>query len=463
MRQILGALLTVGLLLGGATGARAVCGDGAGDADAVTSVESSIVAQCTCCSPRPAFRACVAGVLRAAYHAHTMPARCMAPVRRDVVRTCPLRPATTPCRVCNADADCATGEFCECRVGSCAKTAGVCVPRPAACPDVVAPVCGCDGVTYANDCLREQAGACKLHVGPCSATGGCFDAMARTCTGASCSPASGCPLPNQFCSPACASPPPTGRCFDTLLRRCTAETCDPSHPCTLPNAFCVATCPPPTPSGRCFVTVDDACSTEPCGPGAPCVNPNELCDPRCLATTTTTIVEATTTTTTLPSGGCTTDKDCDDGNGCTVDHCVGGVCEHACICLDATGAASCCPGPAALCAIPCGGPVSSTGTCGGFCPGGATCGPSPAAATCACFSGLGGPCGGNILAPPPICGPGLVCQQSNPDVTGVCVAAPCIPLFTAGCTQTSDCCEPCGNGRIAPCGVCINGECVGAP
>src|SRR5690349_8862713 len=98
MRQILGALLAMGLLLGGATRASAVCGDGTGDADAVASVESSIVAQCSCCSARPVFRACVAGILRTAYHAHAMPARCMAPVRRDVVRTCPLRPATTPCR-----------------------------------------------------------------------------------------------------------------------------------------------------------------------------------------------------------------------------------------------------------------------------------------------------------------------------------------------------------------------------
>jgi hypothetical protein len=61
------------------------------------------------------------------------------------------------------------------------------------------------------------------------------------------------------------------------------------------------------------------------------------------------------------------------------------------------------------------------------------------------------------------CAPGLVCKQDNPDVMGVCVASTCIPFFTAGCTQTTDCCQPCGVGVIAPCAVCIQGSCVGAP
>jgi hypothetical protein len=64
---------------------------------------------------------------------------------------------------------------------------------------------------------------------------------------------------------------------------------------------------------------------------------------------------------------------------------------------------------------------------------------------------------------PPVCGPGLVCQQSNPDVTGVCVQATCIPFFMNGCTQTGDCCEPCTVLRRAPCAVCLQGQCVGTP
>jgi hypothetical protein len=33
----------------------------------------------------------------------------------------------------------------------------------------------------------------------------------------------------------------------------------------------------------------------------------------------------------------------------------------------------------------------------------------------------------------------------------------------SGCSTTSDCCEPCGNGTHAPCGVCSNGICEGVP
>jgi len=168
------------------------------------------------------------------------------------------------------------------------------------------------------------------------------------------------------------------------------------------------------------------------------------------------------TPTSTPSAACASDADCNDGNACTADHCVSGVCDHACICLSAAGEPTCCAGPASVCVRPCG--PDAAGTCSGFCPSGARCGVAPTAqAGCGCVSDVGGPCGGNILAPPPVCAAGLVCQQSLPDVAGVCVAPNCIPLFASGCSQTSDCCEPCGNGRHAPCGVCINGTCEGAP
>ena len=111
---------------------------------------------------------------------------------------------------------------------------------------------------------------------------------------------------------------------------------------------------------------------------------------------------------------------------------------------------------------PCG--SVSAPACGGDCPFKSSCETSPTEAgpACACVSGEGGPCGGNILAPPPVCAPGLTCQQSNPDVTGICVKEPCIPFFQSGCTRTSDCCVPCGNGP-PPCAVCLQGQCMGAP
>jgi len=162
-----------------------------------------------------------------------------------------------------------------------------------------------------------------------------------------------------------------------------------------------------------------------------------------------------------PTPGCAADADCGDDNACTADRCVNGVCEHACLCVSAGGEQACCPGPAAFCVTPCG--SDATGACGGACPFGASCESTATNSGCGCVSGPGGPCGGNIFAPPAVCAAGLVCHQTVPDATGYCEKPNCVPLFTSGCSETSDCCEPCGNGTHAPCGVCSNGVCEGAP
>jgi hypothetical protein len=44
---------------------------------------------------------------------------------------------------------------------------GVCTQAEATCSDVPAPVCGCDRVTYANECTAHQAGQDVLHFGAC--------------------------------------------------------------------------------------------------------------------------------------------------------------------------------------------------------------------------------------------------------------------------------------------------------
>jgi hypothetical protein len=73
-------------------------------------------------------------------------------------------------KACWTQADCPAGHACwrdQC------SGPGACKPKPEACDDVYAPLCGCDGTTYANKCALLQAGTGKIHDGPCANAAAC--------------------------------------------------------------------------------------------------------------------------------------------------------------------------------------------------------------------------------------------------------------------------------------------------
>ena len=67
---------------------------------------------------------------------------------------------------CSEAVDCPRGSYCARDRNDC-DGPGACRPRPPRCPDVLDPVCGCDGLTYGNPCEAAAAGVNLEHRGAC--------------------------------------------------------------------------------------------------------------------------------------------------------------------------------------------------------------------------------------------------------------------------------------------------------